>query len=547
MSRSYEDRHNHRRGSAPKGKIAALWRAQPEKVIGIGCAALAIFVLIVVAVVVLLGGGRAEPLGQEEPEETPWVEPVEDEQYDATSGVIDTEVFSGTVLPVTEDAGWDYVAETLFLGDSNTYRYMMYGHEEIDPETGKKMDVAFTSTANNIGVVSMGAGAITTLKCEEFKGDSKSYTMPEAVAKLKPRRIVIGFGTNNLSGTGTDASKFIETYQKGIAAIVEAWPYADIIVNSIPPLDKQRENTKLSQIQIDAYNEAIVEMCEEQGWKYLNSAEVLKDAQTGWAKKDYTLGDGVHLSKEAVTTLFEYIRTHAYIAPDRRPQPLGKIPEPSGVIPNLINSDPIAVRGQKYPIEVVVEGEGKAFASVSSAKAGVKVTLTAKPEEGWIFSYWTCSVGSISGNTLTMPATCDANGVLVVAYFEREICEEHEWGEKPVVDKAPTYTKKGEGHYVCQVCGSYSETVEIPKKKCNHEDYETEIGEPEEKDGYLITEIYCKNCGGVVETVKQPIETQEPTPPSAPPPEPAPEESQQPEPIDPPEPPPEQPVSEQPS
>ena len=78
-------------------------------------------------------------------------------------------------------------------------------------ETG----TAFTSLKNNIGVVSMGVGDIPTLKCVQFKGDSQMYTIPDAVAKLKPKRIIICFGTNNLKGSSTDATDFIVSYQKG--------------------------------------------------------------------------------------------------------------------------------------------------------------------------------------------------------------------------------------------------------------------------------------------------------------------------------------------
>ena len=78
----------------------------------------------------------------------------------------------------------------------------------------------------------------------------------------------------------------------------------------------------------------------------------------GWAKKDYTLSDGVHLSKEAVTAYFQYVRTHALLTEDRRPQPLGTISEPAGVPLGLISSDPIAVRGAKVPVEFVVDGNG---------------------------------------------------------------------------------------------------------------------------------------------------------------------------------------------
>ena len=136
----------------------------------------------------------------------------EDLNYDASLGVIDTKKFEGTVLPETQDAGAQYVADTLFLGDSNTVRYTMYADD-----TG----TAFSTLKNNIGVVSMGAGSITTLKCEKFKGDSTLYTIPDAVAKLQPKRIIIGFGSNNLGGSSTDATKFIAQYREGLAAIAE--------------------------------------------------------------------------------------------------------------------------------------------------------------------------------------------------------------------------------------------------------------------------------------------------------------------------------------
>ena len=33
----------------------------------------------------------------------------------------------------------------------------------------------------------MGVGSITSLKCEKFKGSSAMYTVPDAVAMLKPK------------------------------------------------------------------------------------------------------------------------------------------------------------------------------------------------------------------------------------------------------------------------------------------------------------------------------------------------------------------------
>lgn len=368
----------------------------------------------------------------------------EDLDYDASLGVIDTKKFEGTVLPETQDAGAQYVADTLFLGDSNTVRFMMYG----DEKTGE----AYTTIRNNIGVVSMGVGAITTLKCEEFSGMSSAVTMPEAVKILQPQRIIITFGTNNLSGTSTNAEKFIDTYKKGLKAIHEAYPYAALIVNSIPPLDAQRENSRLSQTQVDAYNEAICEMCTAEGYKYLNSAEALKDETTGWAKKDYTLGDGVHLSKNGVDALFAYIRTHAYENEDTRPKPLKKIPTPKGVQPGLVKNDPIAVRGARVQISVVAGEGGTVSPTDTSAKATLSVSLSALPNEGFEFTGWELVSGlasfsdtAASTTTLTVNSGNDANGIVVRANFRAIEIEEETWGDWET-DEAPTCLDEGKAH-----------------------------------------------------------------------------------------------------
>lgn len=362
----------------------------------------------------------------------------------------------GTVLPAGADAGRSYLDETLFIGDSNTARYLLYADD-----TG----TAFTSLSNNIGVVSMGAGAITTLKCEKFKGSSTMYTVPESVAMLKPKRIIICYGTNNLSGASTDATRFIATYLQGLQAIRQAWSYCDIIVSAIPPLDKQRENTNLTMTQVDAYNAALVQMCEENGFKFLNSAEVLRDDTTGWAKTDYTLSDGVHLSKKAVEAYFTYVRTHAYQTEDRRPQPLGSIPQPDGVPANLITKDPIAVRGAKVPLEFVAEHGGTLSGTTSQLvkKGATAGAVTAVPDAGFVFAGWTASSGgSYSSESLsfTMPQDADAGGVVLTAHFKAD-AHEHNYAEIENTRVNPTCTTNGSAKYTCTICGEIIEK-ELP-------------------------------------------------------------------------------------
>ena len=225
--------------------------------------------------------------------------------YDATKNIIDQGKFSATVLPETEDAGQEYIDTTLFLGDSNTARmYRMFDYCSYD---------------NAIGSVGMSARSLQKYACVKFSGYGSYVTMPQAVALMQPRRVIVTFGTNDLDPNYSAAS-FAESYRAGLQAIADAYPAADIIVNAIPPLGRSHSNASLTQSQVDEYNKAIVEMCDANGWKFLNSAEVLKDAATGYAKEGYVeSSDGIHLTRAAMDALFTYIRTHSYVTEDTRP------------------------------------------------------------------------------------------------------------------------------------------------------------------------------------------------------------------------------------
>lgn len=230
---------------------------------------------------------------------------VQESGYDATKNTIDQGEFSATVLPETADAGQEYIDTTLFLGDSNTARmYRMFDYCSYD---------------NAIGSVGMSARSLQKYACVKFSGYGSYVTMPQAVALMQPRRVIVTFGTNDLDPNYSAAS-FVESYRAGLQAIADAYPAADIIVNAIPPLGRSHSNASLTQSQVDEYNKAIVEMCDANGWKFLNSAEVLKDAATGYAKEGYVeSSDGIHLTRAAMDALFTYIRTHSYVTEDTRP------------------------------------------------------------------------------------------------------------------------------------------------------------------------------------------------------------------------------------
>ncbi len=237
-----------------------------------------------------------------------------------------------TILKESEDAGKEYVDNTLFLGDSNTVRFMEFTDDEGN---------TYTSKDNTIAVVGMGVQAIDSLECMEFS--TGTYTMVDSVKILQPQRIIITFGTNNLTGANTAETRneFIESYTKQLKEIQEAYPSVNIIVNSLPPITSTTVYTKLDAQEILAWNEAMVKMCEENGWHYLNSSEVLADQTTGYALDGMMDQDGLHLSKQGISTLFSYIRTHAYISEDTRGE-LEEIPTIIGPKTDLYQVNPLS-------------------------------------------------------------------------------------------------------------------------------------------------------------------------------------------------------------
>ena len=107
-----------------------------------------------------------------------------------------------------------------------------------------------------------------------FKNDSNHYTIAEAVAKMKPRRVVLTFGTND---TGMEVNEFITHYTTLVQTIQASYPYTDIIVNTVPPIPENHANyPHMDQAKIDDFNMALLNLCEQLGVRFLNTAEVLK-------------------------------------------------------------------------------------------------------------------------------------------------------------------------------------------------------------------------------------------------------------------------------
>lgn len=341
---------------------------------------------------------------------------------------------STALLTETADAGTDYLNDTLFLGDSNTVRLYNNGLISLQQFCAKE----------GIGTqVALSEGIVT------FKKDSNHYTIPQAVAMMKPRRVVMTFGTND---TGMEVSDFIAHYTALIQAIQQSYPYTDIIVNTVPPVPADHSNyPHMDQAKIDDFNMALLDMCEQLGVRFLNSAEALKGSD-GYGIADYYTSGDIHLKSAGLKAVLNYLRTHALQTEDRRPDtnniptrtmeyvsnPSSAVAAPSSEAVSSSESQAESAsssessssestsEGKKFEARYRVDKNGGGTLSVGNDTGNSSVTytvtdpdksitVTAVPAEGHVFVKWSDGLTSKTRTDTDFKQNLDVTAVFGTA------------------------------------------------------------------------------------------------------------------------------------
>lgn len=341
---------------------------------------------------------------------------------------------STALLTETADAGTDYLNDTLFLGDSNTVR--LYNNGLISLQQFCAKEGIGTQVALNEGIVT-------------FKKDSSHYTIPQAVAMMKPRRVVMTFGTND---TGMEVPDFIAHYTALIQAIQQSYPYTDIIVNTVPPVPADHSNyPHMDQAKIDDFNMALLDLCEQLGVRFLNSAEALKGSD-GYGIADYYTSGDIHLKSAGLKAVLNYLRTHALQTEDRRPDtnniptrtmeyvsnPSSAVAAPSSEAVSSSESQAESAsssessssestgEGKKFEARYRVDKNGGGTLSVGNDTGNSSVTytvtdpdksitVTAVPAEGHVFVKWSDGLTSKTRTDTDFKQNLDVTAVFGTA------------------------------------------------------------------------------------------------------------------------------------
>ncbi|MDD7169776.1 MAG: SGNH/GDSL hydrolase family protein [Faecalibacterium sp.] len=367
---------------------------------------------------------------------------------------------SSALLPEAADAGEDYQKETLFIGDSNTVRLYANGLISLQQFCAKE---------------GIGTHAALTEGIVTFKKDNNSYTIAQAVAKMKPRRVVIMLGTND---SGMAVEEFINNYTALVQAIQESYPYTDIIVNTVPPVPANHANyPNMDQTKIDDFNMALLSMCEQMGLKFLNSAEALKDAN-GYGREDYYQTGDIHLKPVGLKAMLSYLRTHAYQTDDRRPDTANiptraeYTPNPSSAVTAPSSSEAAgssegqsvlyqaAYRVDKNGGGTLSSGSdsGKTSLSYEVTSAAQSISVTAVPQDGYVFVKWSDGV--------TQKTRTDTNfkqNVDVTAMFAQASISISSTGKAVLGDYYTFTAKLGGKHLTADSIRWYANGVEVPQ------------------------------------------------------------------------------------
>ena len=337
---------------------------------------------------------------------------------------------STALLTETADAGTDYLNDTLFLGDSNTVRLYNNGLISLQQFCAKE----------GIGTqVALSEGIVT------FKKDSNHYTIPQAVAMMKPRRVVMTFGTND---TGMEVSDFIAHYTALIQAIQQSYSYTDIIVNTVPPVPADHSNyPHMDQAKIDDFNMALLDLCEQLGVRFLNSAEALKGSD-GYGIADYYTSGDIHLKSAGLKAVLNYLRTHALQTEDRRPdtnniptRTMEYVSNPSSAVAapsseavsssesqaeSASSSESSSSENKKFEARYRVDKNGGGTLSVGNdtgnnsvtytvTDPGKSITVTAVPAEGHVFVKWSDGLTSKTRTDTDFKQNLDVTAVFGTA------------------------------------------------------------------------------------------------------------------------------------
>ena len=209
---------------------------------------------------------------------------------------------SPALLPLTEDAGQDYIDNITFLCDSpftwlKLFGLLPGGQDTTQVWTGPEGTMTLGYLLNGFEILD--------------PIDNELRTIPDAVALHKPPVIMITVGINGVALWNEE--QFREAYLQLIDEIEAASPDTVILLQSILPIAPSYVHWgMITNASITAANAWILDIAGQRGLHYLDTFSVLV-GEDGNIRPELVQSDGLHANEDGLDLALQYIRTHAYI------------------------------------------------------------------------------------------------------------------------------------------------------------------------------------------------------------------------------------------
>lgn len=130
------------------------------------------------------------------------------------------------------------------------------------------------------------------------------------ITDLKPKKVFLNIGTNDLSNPRIPISQMIENYDRILCKIEEALPQAVIYLMAYYPVNYEAAAEEMKEClkirtneKIERANEEVKKLAQKHGQHYIDVNKNLKDEQ-GRLKAEYTI-EGMHIKEEGYAAIYD--------------------------------------------------------------------------------------------------------------------------------------------------------------------------------------------------------------------------------------------------
>lgn len=135
------------------------------------------------------------------------------------------------------------------------------------------------------------------------------------VLDLKPSKVFINIGTNDLSWSNIPISDVIANYDKIITAIEQALPDVEIYLMAYYPVNYEAATEKMKEClkirtnkKINTANIEVEKLAQRHGQKYIDINAKLKD-NLGRLRAEFTI-EGMHINEDGYRAIYEDIMAY---------------------------------------------------------------------------------------------------------------------------------------------------------------------------------------------------------------------------------------------